>query len=64
MKVPFPDSKYEIQSLTTNETDAVFLGIFKSTHKGEGGPVPPSDPPKSFEAWYSYTLQHDKEGKI
>lgn len=34
------------------------MAVFKAVHCREGGPCPvgPSNPPKSFEAWYSYTL--------
>jgi predicted ester cyclase len=54
-----PDGKYEVKSFALDETrnNVAAYGIFRGTHTGEGGPVPPTG--KKVEADYVYIMQFD-----
>ena len=54
-----PDGNYELRSLGVDEerNNVSAYGIYRGTHTGEGGPVPPTG--KSFEADYVYVMQFD-----
>jgi predicted ester cyclase len=54
-----PDGKYEIRSFGVDEerSNVSAYAVFRGTHTGEGGPVPPTG--KSFEADYVYVMQFD-----
>jgi predicted ester cyclase len=56
---PVPDGRYELRSFAVDEgrRNVVAYGIFRGTHTGEGGPVPPTG--KSVEADYVYVMQFD-----
>ena len=56
---PVPDGRYELRSFAVDEgrKNVVAYGIFRGTHTGEGGPVPPTG--KSVEADYVYVMQFD-----
>ena len=56
---PMPDARYEILALTTdeeNETASAF-SVFKGTHTGEGGPIPPTG--KATATEYVYLLRFE-----
>ncbi len=52
-----PDASYEIKSFAVDEErqNVTGFGIFRATHTGDGGPVPPTG--KSVEAEYVYVMQ-------
>ena len=54
-----PDGRYELRSFAVDEERQNVAGyaVFRGTHTGEGGPVPPTG--KSFEADYVYVMQFD-----
>lgn len=56
-----PNASYEILSFGADEeTNSVCgFGVFRGTHTGEGGPVPPTG--KSVEADYVYIMKFDGE---
>lgn len=56
---PLPDGKAELQSLAVDEDGQKVsaFGVFRGTHTGEGGPVPPTG--KSAEAEYVYVMEFD-----
>ena len=60
---PLPDGKYELRSFAVDEgrNNVAAYGVFRGTHTGEGGPVPPTG--KQVEADYVYVMQFD-DGKI
>jgi steroid delta-isomerase-like uncharacterized protein len=60
---PVPDGKYEVRSFAVDEerNNVAAYGIFRGTHTGQGGPVPPTG--KRVEADYVYVMQFD-DGKI
>ena len=41
---PIPNASYEVRSFAVDEDrgHVVAFGVFKGTHTGEGGPVPPT----------------------
>jgi hypothetical protein len=54
-----PDAGYDLKSFSMDEernTVSVF-GVFRGTHTGEGGPVPPTG--KSVAADYVYVMEFD-----
>lgn len=53
---PVPDGNYEIRSFAVDEDrgNVAAYAVFRGTHSGEGGPVPPSG--KSVEADYVYVM--------
>ena len=63
MLTPLPDGEYEIRSFAVDEerNNVAAYGVFRATHTGEGGPVPPTG--KRMEADYVYVMDFDG-GKI
>jgi predicted ester cyclase len=57
--VPVPDGVAELRALAVDETrnNVAAYGIFRGTHSGEGGPVPPTG--KSAEADYVYVMDFE-----
>ena len=41
---PAPDGRYELKSFAVDEgrNNVIAYGVFRGTHTGEGGPVPPT----------------------
>lgn len=56
---PVPDGGYEIRSFAVDEDrgNVAAYGVFRGTHTGEGGPVPPTG--KRVEADYVYVMDFD-----
>jgi predicted ester cyclase len=56
---PVPDASYEIRSFAVDEArkNAIAYGVFRGTHTGQGGPVPPTG--KRVEADYVYVMDFD-----
>jgi predicted ester cyclase len=56
---PVPDAHYEIKSFAVDESrkNVVGVGVFRGTHTGPGGPVPPTG--KKVEADYVYVMDFD-----
>jgi predicted ester cyclase len=56
---PVPDGQYEVRSFALDEArgNVSAYGVFRGTHTGPGGPVPPSG--KKVEADYVYVMQFD-----
>ena len=56
---PMPDARYELRSFAVDEERDIVSGyaVFRATHTGEGGPVPPTG--KSVEADYVYVMEFD-----
>ena len=56
---PIPDGSYELRSFTADDErkHVAAYGIFRGTHTGEGGPVPPTG--KRVEADYVYVMEFD-----
>ena len=56
---PLPDAHYEIRSFAVDEgrRNVAAYGVFRATHTGEGGPVPPTG--KAVEADYVYVMDFD-----
>ena len=56
---PVPDGRYELKSFAVDEgrRNVAAYGVFRGTHTGEGGPVPPTG--RAVEADYVYVMQFD-----
>lgn len=56
---PVPDGSYEVRSFAVDEErrNVAAYAVFRGTHTGEGGPVPPTG--KRVEADYVYVMQFD-----
>lgn len=56
---PIPDGHYELRSFAVDEgRDSVAAyAVFRGTHTGEGGPVPPTG--KQVEADYVYIMEFE-----
>ena len=56
---PVPDGRYEVRSFAVDEVrkNVAAYGVFRGTHTGEGGPVPPTG--KQVEADYVYVMDFD-----
>ena len=54
-----PDASYEVRSFAVDEDrgNVMGFGVFRGTHTGEGGPVPPTG--KSVEAEYVYIMEFE-----
>jgi len=54
---PIPDGKYEIKSFAVDDerNNVAAFGVFRGTHTGEGGPVPPTG--RRVEADYVYVME-------
>ena len=60
---PVPDGQYELRAFGVDQErkSVSAYGVFRGTHTGEGGPVPPTG--KSVEADYVYVMRFE-DGKI
>jgi len=60
---PLPDAGYELKSLAADESQGTVTAyaVFRGTHSGEGGPVPPTG--KRVETDYVYFMAFD-DGRI
>jgi predicted ester cyclase len=56
---PLPDGTAEVRSFAVDEArqNVTVFGVFRGTHTGEGGPVPPTG--KSAAADYVYVMDFD-----
>jgi len=56
-----PDGSYEIRSFAVDDArrNVSAYGVFRGTHTGQGGPVPPTG--KKVEADYVYVMAFDGE---
>jgi predicted ester cyclase len=56
---PVPDGSYDLRSFAvdTDRNNVAAYGVFRGTHTGQGGPVPPTG--KRVEADYVYVMQFD-----
>ena len=56
---PVPDASYEVRSFAVDDArqNVAAYGVFRGTHTGEGGPVPPTG--KKVEADYVYVMDFD-----
>ena len=56
---PAPDASYEVRAFAVDDArhSVVGYGVFRGTHTGDGGPVPPTG--KRVEADYVYVMQFD-----
>ena len=56
---PVPDGHYELRSFAVDEArnNVAAYGVFRGTHTGDGGPVPPTG--KRVEADYVYVMEFD-----
>lgn len=56
---PMPDASYEVRAFAVDEArhTVAGFGVFRGTHTGPGGPVPPTG--KRVEAEYVYIMQFD-----
>jgi predicted ester cyclase len=56
-----PDGSYEIRSFAVDEArrNVSAYGVFRGTHTGQGGPVPPTG--KKIEADYVYVMAFDDD---
>ena len=60
---PVPDGTYELRSFAVDaeRNNVCAFGVFRGTHTGEGGPIPPTG--NSVEADYVYLMQFE-DGRI
>ncbi len=58
---PLPDGSYEVRSFAVDEErgSVAAFAVFRGTHSGDGGPVPPTG--KRVEADYVYVMEFDGE---
>jgi len=56
---PVPDGHYELRSFAVDDlrNNVAAYGVFRGTHTGEGGTVPPTG--KTVEADYVYVMDFD-----
>ena len=56
---PLPDASYEVRSFAVDDArqNVAAYAVFRATHTGEGGPVPPTG--KKVEADYVYVMDFD-----
>jgi predicted ester cyclase len=56
---PVPDGSYEVRSFAVDDArqNIAVYGVFRGTHTGEGGPVPPTG--KKVEADYVYVMDFE-----
>jgi predicted ester cyclase len=57
--VPVPDGDYELRSFAVDDerSNVAAYAIFRGTHSGDGGPVPPTG--NKVEAEYVYVMEFD-----
>ena len=58
---PVPDGHYEIRSFALDDErkNVAAYGVFRGTHTGEGGPLPPTG--NKVEAEYVYVMDFDED---
>ena len=56
---PIPDGKYELRAFAVDQdrNNVTAYAVFRGTHTGEGGPVPPTG--KQAETDYVYVMQFE-----
>jgi predicted ester cyclase len=56
---PVPNGRYELRSFAVDDErgNVAAYGVFRGTHTGEGGPVPPTG--RTVEADYVYVMDFD-----
>lgn len=56
---PLPDGRYDVRSFAVDEArnNVAAFGVFRGTHTGDGGPVPPTG--KQVEADYVYVMEFE-----
>lgn len=56
---PIPDAQHEVKSFAVDHDrgNVAVYGVFRGTHRGEGGPVPPTG--KRVDADYVYVMQFE-----
>ena len=56
---PMPDGRYEVRSFAVDEdrNNVAAYAVFRGTHTGEGGPVPPTG--KRVETDYVYIMEFE-----
>jgi predicted ester cyclase len=56
---PVPDASYEIRSFAVDDArkSVAAYGVFRGTHTGQGGPIPPTG--KTVEADYVYVMNFE-----
>ncbi|HEY6149627.1 MAG TPA: ester cyclase [Gaiellaceae bacterium] len=56
---PVPDGRYELRSFAVDDerNNVAAYAVFRGTHSGDGGPVPPTG--KNVEADYVYVMEFD-----
>ena len=56
---PMPDGRYEVRSFAVDEdrNNVAAYSVFRGTHTGEGGPLPPTG--KQIEADYVYIMEFE-----
>ena len=56
---PVPDGSYELRSFAVDDerNSVMAYAVFRGTHSGEGGPVPPTG--QRVEADYVYVMEFD-----
>jgi len=59
LATPLPGNTYEVRSFAVDESrnNVAAYSVFRGTHTGEGGPVPPTGKP--VETDYVYVMQFD-----
>jgi predicted ester cyclase len=59
MFTPMPDGSYDLRAFAVDENrnSVMAYAVFRATHTGEGGPVPPTG--KRVEADYVYVMEFD-----
>lgn len=59
LATPLPGNQYEVRAFAVDESrnSVVAYSVFRGTHTGEGGPVPPTG--KHVESDYVYVMQFD-----
>jgi steroid delta-isomerase-like uncharacterized protein len=58
---PAPDGRYEVKSFAVDEArkNVIAYAVFRGTHTGDGGPVPPTG--KAVAADYVYVMDFDDD---
>jgi predicted ester cyclase len=58
---PVPDGRYELKAFAADEerNKVIAYGIFRGTHTGEGGPLPPTG--KQVESDYVYVMDFNDD---
>lgn len=59
-----PNAKYHLYSVTHGPDHSIYCAQFEGTHSLPGGPIAPSDPPKSTKSDYVYMIWFNGEHKV